>query len=186
MDDFKIYIISGKARHGKDTTGQMIKDYYLKKNKKVIILQYSFYIKEYAKRITGWNGSDDNKPRTLLQTLSLDIINKEIGSDFLVKRMIDDILVYSHFFDRIIITDARTKLEIDALKMKFKNVTSLRINRINFDNQLTLEQKKHFTEIALDDYDKFDFYVLNDGTLDDLKIKVHSILDEVENEKNDK
>lgn len=47
----KIYIICGKARHGKDTIAEMIRNYYLEKKYDVLNLQYSSYIKEYAKKL---------------------------------------------------------------------------------------------------------------------------------------
>ena len=47
-----IYIIGGKARSGKDTTASIIKDIYEARGKSVINLQYSKYIKEYAKNIS--------------------------------------------------------------------------------------------------------------------------------------
>ena len=57
----------------------------------MVNLQFSSYIKMYAKEITGWNGSEDNKPRSLLQELGTDIIRKKISEDFFINRIIDDI-----------------------------------------------------------------------------------------------
>ena len=37
----KIYLISGKARHGKDTFSNYLKEEYEKNNKKVIVTQLS-------------------------------------------------------------------------------------------------------------------------------------------------
>ena len=62
-DIMKIYVISGKARHGKDTVALDIKEVYEKKGLKVINLAYGSYIKEYAKRISNWDGSEETKPR---------------------------------------------------------------------------------------------------------------------------
>ena len=53
----KIFIIYGKARHGKDTVAGIIEEYY--KNEKVINLQISSSLKEYAKKISGWDGMDN-------------------------------------------------------------------------------------------------------------------------------
>lgn len=173
-----IFIICGKARHGKDTVASMIEKYY--KDKKIINLQYSSYIKEYAKKISSWDGSEENKPRELLQQLGTNVIREKIDPLFFVDRIIGDIRVYSYFFDAITISDARAKVEVDAPKEKFENVIAIHINRPNFDNGLTEEQKNHFTEIDLDDYDKYDYYIENDGTLEDLEKKVLNILSEVD------
>lgn len=178
----KIYIICGKARAGKDTTASMIKDIYEKENLKVLNLQYSSYIKEYAKKISDWDGSEETKPRELLQILGTDIIRTNISDTFFVNKLIEDLKVYSYFFDVITISDARFKIEVDIPKDNFKNVFAIRINRPNFDNGLTEIQKMHPTEIDLDDYDKYDYIITNDGTLDDLRVKVSNMLKEEHHE----
>ena len=76
-----IFIISGKARHGKDTVAKMIRDYYERIGLNTINLQYSTPIKEYAKKISSWDGSEETKPRELLQTLGTELIRQKI--DFL-------------------------------------------------------------------------------------------------------
>lgn len=174
----KIIIISGKARAGKDTTMSFLNEIY----NNIIQLQYGSYIKEYAKKISNWDGSEETKPRELLQQLGTNIIRENIDNKFFVKKMIDDIKVYSYFFDTIVISDARFKIEIDDIKNTFNNVIAVRIERPNFDNGLTLEQKKHPSEIDLDDYNKFDYKLINDGTLEDLKKKVEKLVEVIENE----
>lgn len=178
----KIFIMCGKARAGKDTVASFIKDEYAKKDIKVLNLQYSSYIKEYAKKISDWDGSEETKPRELLQKLGTDIIRKNIDDLFFVNKLIDDLKVYSYFFDVITISDSRFKVEVDIPKDNFPNVLAVHIERPNFDNGLTEEQKKHPTEVDLDDYDKYDYEIINDGTLEDLKEKVHCLIEEVQHE----
>ena len=101
---------------------------------------------------------------------------------FFVKRMLEDIEVYSYFFDVLIISDARLKSEVIEPRQKFKNVFAVRVVRPNFENGLTAEQQQHITEIDLDDYKEYDYYIVNDKTLEDLKIKVNNIVEDVENE----
>ncbi len=170
-------MIAGKARQGKDTVASMIEKIYKEKNKKIVNLQYSLYIKEYAKVITGWDGREETKPRALLQELGTDIIRKKIDSLFFVKRIIGDIKVYSYYFDVITVSDVRTKVELDYPKQNFDDVIAIKVERPNYDNGLTEEEKKHFTEIDLDDYDKFDYTIVNDGTLEDLEVKVRKMVD---------
>lgn len=175
----KIYIFAGKARAGKDTSADILKKYYEKNNKKVIILQYSFYLKEYAKKITGWDGCDENKPRQLLIDLGTELIRKQINHNFFVDRMIQDIEIYSYYFDVIIISDARLVEELDCPKTKLKNVKLINIVRPNYDNGLTDEQKKSLTESALNNYEKYDYKLINDSTIDDLENKIINMLGEM-------
>lgn len=173
----RIFIISGKARHGKDTTAELIDKYFENKGQKVINLQYSSYLKDYAKKITGWDGSEESKPRELLQYLGTEFIRKEIDKFFFVKRMIEDLKVYSKYFDVATISDARMVEEIDEIKKEFNDVCAIKVIRPNFDNGLSTEQQKHATEIALDNYDKIDQVLLNDGTIEDLKKKIEDLME---------
>ena len=176
----KIFVIAGKARHGKDTVAGYIKDYYA--NKKVINLAYGSYIKEYAKKISDWDGSDETKPRELLQELGTEIIRQKIDKDFFVKRICEDILVYSYYFDIITISDARFPDEIEWPKSKFKNVISIKVVRDGYDTVLSKKEQKHLTEVALDEYNNYDYVIHNDGTLDDLKNKVFDLVRRIEDE----
>lgn len=178
----KIFIISGKARHGKDTTALILDEIYTEKGKKILNLSYGFYIKEYAKKISNWDGSDETKPRELLQQLGTSVIRNNIDEMFFVKRMLEDIEVYSYFFDVITISDARLKPEVILPRQKFKNVFNIRVVRPNFDNGLTKEQQEHITETDLDDYTEYDYYLVNDKDIEELKNKVQKIVEDVENE----
>lgn len=176
-----IYILCGKARHGKDTVAIMIKDYYELNKQKALIISYADYIKTYAKKISDWDGSDDNKPRELLQVLGTDIIRKKIDDLFFVSRICEDIKVYSFFFDAIIISDARYPIEIDIPKNNFENVKAILVTRPNFNNNLSDKEKQHLSEISLDDYQNYDDEIINDSTLEQLKSKVITLM-EVTNE----
>jgi len=172
----KIFIICGKARHGKDTIAEMIRKSYANEKYDVLNLQYSSYIKEYAKKISNWDGSEETKPRELLQQLGTSVIRDKIDEAFFVKKIVDDIKVYSYFFDILTISDARFKIEVDTPRENFDNVVVIHVIRPNFDNGLTEEQKMHRTEIDLDDYENYDYTVMNDGTLEDLEEKVLEIV----------
>ena len=75
--------------------------------------------------------------------------------------MIEDIDVFSCFYDAIIISDVRLKKEINDLRSAFPELVCVHVNRPNFDNGLTEEQKNHRTEIDLDDFDNFDEKIVN-------------------------
>ena len=168
----KIILIAGKARSGKNTVATIIKD--IESSKKVLNLEYSSYMKKYAKNIIGWDGSEDTKPRDLLQQLGDEI--KSFDPLFLIKEMIMDIDIYSMYFDIITISDVRFPNEIDEIKNKFDNAISIKIERPNFDNGLTDLEKKHISETALDNYDNFDYVIINDGDIEKLRNKVEEVI----------
>ena len=175
----KIFIVSGKANSGKDTTCEFMDNYIKTKGIKVLNLQISYYIKMYAKTISGWSGDEESKPRSLLQQIGTDIVRKEIDEKFFIKRIIEDIEVFSYYFDFITISDARFPDEIDSIKDKFKNVYSIKLERPNFESNLNDNEKKHVTETALDNYDNYDYVLVNDSSLEDLNMKAKKIVDEV-------
>lgn len=174
----KIYIFAGKARTGKDTCANYIKEFCEKNNKKYLCLQYSGYLKDYAKKITNWDGTDETKPRQLLIELGTGLIRGKMDRVMLVRRMIEDLTIMSYFFDIIVVSDARLPEELDMPREELDNVKIINVIRPNFENDLTTEQKKSLTEVGLDDYNNYDYTIINDGNLDDLKIKVKRMLEE--------
>lgn len=175
----EIYIFAGKARAGKDTCANYIKEFCEKNNKKYLCLQYSGYLKDYAKKITDWDGSDETKPRQLLIDLGTNLIRGKIDRYMFVNRMIEDLRIMSYFFDVIVISDARLTEELDVPREKLANVKVINVIRPNFENNLTEAQKTSLTEIGLDNYNNYDYKIINDGNLDDLRIKVKSMLEEI-------
>lgn len=167
----KVIIISGKAGSGKDTVASILKN---KLVGRTILLSYAHYLKMYAKNIINWNGEEETKPRTFLQELG-DIV-KDMDHNFLINRVIEDIEVYKHYFDNIIICDARFKDEIEIIKQKYNAI----VIRVNGDyNNLTTIQRHHNTETALDNYHNYDFIINNDSDLYSLDKKVNNILEEL-------
>lgn len=177
-----IYIISGKARHGKDTIADFIKSYYEKVGKKALITKYGDDIKIFAKKVSNWDGAEETKPRELLQQLGTDIVRRNIDDLFWINRLCENIKVYSFFFDIIIISDARFPNEIDIPKAYFKKVKSINVFRPDFDNGLTKEQQNHPSELGLDNYDNYDYKIINEGNTHELEEEVIAIIKEVEHE----
>lgn len=170
----KIIILSGKAFSGKNKVASLIKAYYDSINIKSISIAYASYLKEYAKNILGWDGNEDSKPRDFLQEFGVSLIKEKIDNNFLINRIKQDILVYSYFYDVIVITDARFVDEIECIKALPFDVTV--INIVRDDSSLTLKQKSHITEVALDDYHDYD-YIVSNNDLESLNNSIRKILE---------
>ena len=95
-NEIKLFVISGKARSGKGEITKIINNYY--KEKKCINISFAYYLKQYAKKISNWDGREETKPRELLQQLGTEVIRRNIDSLFFVDEIIKDIKVYSFFF----------------------------------------------------------------------------------------
>lgn len=173
----KIFIISGKAKSGKNEVAKIIKEYYQKHEQKTVITAYSKYLKIFAHEILNWDYKENDKPRTFLQNIGMDIRNK-YGYDFLINRMMEDINIYQDYVQNIVISDARLPIEIEQIKDNYDQVCTIHV--IGAENKLTKEQQGHYTEHALDEYNKFDYVIDNNDNIESLKIKVKQILNEVD------
>ncbi|MFV0249545.1 MAG: hypothetical protein ACK5HP_00690 [Bacilli bacterium] len=170
----KIFIISGKSGTGKTKTATIIKKILEKENKKVICLSYADSLNEYAKNILNWNGKEETKPKQFLQEIGTNLIREKIDSKLLIRRMIENIKVYSYFYDIIIINDAIYLEEIVNIKNVFYNTKVIRIEKIN--NELNVTQKNHITETALDTFNGYDYIIDNNNTIEKLTQKIVEVV----------
>lgn len=174
------YNICGKSGSGKSEVARIIEKIYQTKGKKCLNLQYSYYVKEYAKRILNWDGNEKTKPRDFLNYIGVELVKDKIDNHLFVKRLIEDATIYSYFFDCMTISDTRFIEEIELLKNTFSLVITIYIESPYSESNLTEEQKKHRTNHGLDDYDAYDYKIYNDKTIKELEEKVRKIIEEVD------
>lgn len=171
----KIILISGKARHGKDTVASFLKESFEVKGKRVLICHYSDLLKFIAATYLGWDGKKDEKGRRLLQRIGTDVIRVQepnLWVDFVIKML----RYFGDEYDYVLVPDTRFPNEVDRVKDAFGDKAfHARVVRPNFDNDLTQEQRNHPSETALDGFDT-DFVFTNDGTLDDLRWAAHEFV----------
>lgn len=170
----KIILIGGKARAGKDTTADFIIENLKEQGLNPCRVQIGQYIKYYATKYFGWDGSEETKPRDLLNKLATEIIREKIDPEFHINRLIEDIKVLSYFYDSFVVSDVRFPIEIEKVKEEFDNVTTIKV--IRKSDELNENQKSHVSELALDNYDNFDYVIDNSGTLEELNEKVKEII----------
>jgi len=170
----KVIVISGKAQHGKDSVAELLKQ---KLNGKTLILHNADYLKYIAKEYMGWDGKKSESGRHLLQQLGTEQVREGLKRPlFWVEKSCDVIDILSQEFDYFIIPDTRFFNEIYYPQARFpEKVISIRVERLNFDNGLTPEQKKHSSETGLDHF-KFDYKIKSESGLDNLEIEVNRIV----------
>ena len=172
-----IYLISGKARTGKGTIGSILKKEYEKRNYRVCEIQIMRTLKGYLKDYFGWDGREETKPRKMLQNMGTEVIREQMNKPFFhIDRLTEDILVLSNYFDIFIVNDIRLPLEIEILKERFSSVVSIHIIRENYISPLEQDEQKHITELALDDYEKFDYKIVN-SSLNEITSDIIEIID---------
>ena len=163
----KVLCISGKARHGKDTSADFIKPELEKRGYRVLKASYGDLVKYVCKTFFNWNGEKDEEGRTLLQYVGTDIIRNQMPN-YWVDFVADMMTFFKDKWDYVLIPDCRFPNEIERLKERGFETYSMRVIRDGFKSNLTEEQLKHPSETALDDY-SFDFVVHNDKGLEDIR-----------------
>ena len=177
----KIYVIGGKAKCGKNTFGEYLKEQLKDYGYKPCIIHITEPLYSYARNYFSFNELEDEKPREFLQKMGVEIIQEKLGKkDFLLNRLYEDIEILSSFFDTFIITDARLIKEFEGIKKHYEDVTIIKLIRHNYDNMLTEEEENHITEKEVDKYHDYD-YIIDNTSLEDLK---REALEVVRNEEN--
>ena len=171
--NIKIFAVSGKAQHGKDTYANILYEELTNNGHRVLLTHYADLVKYVAKTFFNWDGEKDEKGRTLLQYIGTDIVRKE-RPNYWVEFILDIIDLFGENWDYVIIPDTRFPNEIDMVKEKYDKVEHIRVVRPNFTSTLTEEQLKHPSETALDNVLP-DITIFNSGTMDDLRelVKLH-------------
>lgn len=175
----RIFLLAGKARSGKNEVAKVIKKYYDQKKEKTVITEYSKYIKLFAKEMTDWSGENKTKPRKFLQEMGSFIRKNLQMPDIFIDRMKEDIKIYEKFFDNVIISDVRFPKEMDELKKNYPCVYTFFIINEHGNYDLTVEEANHETEHALDNYNEFDYMIINDEK-EMLEQKMKKILEEID------
>lgn len=171
----KIILISGKARHGKDTTAQFLRELLEQRGKRVLICHYGDLVKYVCKTFFGWNGEKDEAGRSLLQRVGTDVIRKQC-EDYWVRFVLEVLGFFPNEWDYVLIPDCRFPNEIHLPGFVAFDTVHIRVVRPDFDNGLTPEQKAHPSETALDD-SKPDFVFCNNGSLCELRGVVEDWID---------
>ncbi len=182
----KLYLISGRARNGKDTLSKFIQEEYEKKGKRVCFIQLMRPLKWLLQDYFGWDGKEETKPREKLQKMGTELIREQLGMPlYFIDRLTENIKILESYFDVFLVTDVRLPLEIETLKERFPEAVSINIERIGYQSELKKEEQVHYTEVALCGYKKFDYEIMNE-TISKLKEDVMKIVSEVEkNEENE-
>ena len=177
----KVICISAKARNGKDTVAEMMKETFEDNGKSVLIAHYADLVKYIAKTFFDWDGEKDEQGREILQYTGTDVVRARVP-DYWVNFIISILDLFGDNWDFVLIPDCRFKNEIEALIRHGFDAKIVRVERPNFVSPLTEEQQKHPSETSMDGYD-FDYTIINDGDLSDLRKKVDKLMKEILNGK---
>lgn len=184
INDTKIILISGKSNSGKGTVATIIKQ-ELEENPNYNVIQCSLstYIRNITKNDFYWDGNDTPKSRKFMAEVY------HIGTEFypyhmmrrVWERDIEPKLVKNRT-NIAIVESFREKVNYDyclILKKlkKISDIITLRVVRPDYD-VTDDELKQHISENDLDDFD-FDWYIVNDCDIKELKSKIKLKLNDI-------
>lgn len=171
----QVILISGKAQHGKDTTANELRDILEERGESVLVTHYADLVKYICKQFFAWDGNKDEYGRSLLQYVGTDIVRKK-RPNFWIDFIIDILKLFPDEWDYVIIPDARFPNEVNSMKDTF-GAHHIRVFRPDFASPLSEEQQKHPSETALD-YCVADLYLVNNGSVEDIRTKLTNWLEE--------
>lgn len=165
---------SGKARNGKDSAGNILKEKLEEKGKRVLKINLADYLKFLTATYFGGSYERTPKNRTLWQRFGTEKV-RSVEPDFWVNTIIRMLNVFGEDFDYVIISDVRFPNEITQFDEQSFDVVAVKINRLGFENDLTTEQRQHLSETSMDSF-VFDYYINSEDGLDKLEIEVDEFI----------
>jgi len=165
----KVCCISAKARHGKDTAAELIKEHLENRGQRVLITHFADLLKFICVKYFNWDGNKDERGRTLLQYIGTDVVGAQ-NPAFWAEFVVSILNMFKKDWDYVLIPDCRYPVEVATVERAFDTVV-LRVERPGFDNGLTEVQKNHPSEVDMDSY-RFDLILYNDKGLDEFREKL--------------
>lgn len=181
----KIILISGKSHNGKSEVAKIFKQLLEQQGKKVLILPFAKYLKQYLHDYFGWDGiNKDEVYRSNAQYIGTEIIRKKLKKPlFHAMRICDDIEILGDKADYFLIDDCRFLNELTYTMARFPHKTiSIRVSRVNYNSPLTEEQQNHPSETDLDDYKGFDYYIYSKNSIENLEFETKRVFNKIMND----
>ncbi len=173
-NNFLIVLLSGKARSGKNTVINYLKDELEKQGIKTTELMIAKTIKDYAKEHFGWDGREETKPRTFLQDIGNHIRFDLNMPNLLIERCCQDANILSEYIPTIFVSDCRFRQELAFFKAYFPdNLLTIRLEREGYESELDEKQRNHITEIDLDGVTDWDYIISSPSGVDELYKRVN-------------
>ena len=124
------------------------------------------YYEEREHEVTKYSVKKQMTRRMMLKKLGSDACNQNLHPNCWVNGLFQN---YDELKSNWLITDVRFPQEVEAIKQRGGIV--IRVVR-----PATEDKDAHISETALDNYNEFDFVIMNDTNLEDLEEKVENIL----------
>lgn len=184
--------VCGKARSGKDTFAEILaEEIFNSVKKRFVLMAYANELKNRvqkdfdlsyeqlwgnAKEIPDKRYPKDKDSNESFWT-SREIMQnygefyRSIDYHFWVNNLFR--VIDSKEYNNVIITDVRHPNEADPIINRGGSIIRVTSNR---ENKEQVHGTNHISEIAMDNYDKVDFHVTNDGSIEDLRLTAQQVV----------
>lgn len=160
----KIFLIHAPARSGKDTCGEVMKEYYESKGKRVCMIAFADAVKFTLEKYYGITDFKSPEGRSHIQHYATDQcrgVNPTLWADWVAEWL----KATEADWDIAIISDWRFLNEYDVLDAVFgkEYIRTMYIERPDIDviSDLTEEQRHHQSESELNNYKHYDYVIKN-------------------------
>ena len=159
-----IIIINGSGGSGKDTFVSFCSEFV-----KVLNISTVDKVKEAAKILVGWNGEKDEAARKMLSDLKKISIEYNDAPTKYIESMVN---VFKESDDDLMFVHIREISEIEKAKKLF-NAKALLITNPKVQVITSNDSDGKINQF------EYDYYISNDGSLDDLKDKAKQFVEEL-------
>ena len=183
----KIYLIHAKAQNGKDTCAERIKHYYELKGKKVLIIAFADYVKFVLDKYYNTPHARTKEYRTRIQQFATDQV-RSVSPDFWAQTVCKLLYSIQNDYDIVVIPDWRFENEYKNLRWTIGadiDIIKVLIERENyyFIDNMTEEQRAHQSESELDNFENFDYTIINrQNEFDEFFKDINTMIKEIEND----
>lgn len=161
----KIFLIHAPARSGKNTCGEVMKEYYESKGKNVCMIAFADAVKFSLEKYYGITDFKSPEGRSHIQHYATDQcrgVNPTLWADWVANWL----KATEADWDIVIVPDWRFLNEYEVLAEMFgeEKVRTMLITRPDIEeiSDLTEEQRRHQSESELDNFKNFDYTVINE------------------------
>lgn len=167
----KIILINGTAGSGKSTVTEYLANHFRKAGNSVLVHGNAEAVKDVCRNVYGWDGKNkDERCRRLF----INVTNAGYNFDpyFWERKTRDYIEAYNttvQELDVVIIQDWRYKSTYDYFKNLGYKVSTILVERPNYDNGYSEQVKKDPSESRILEFADYDILIINSGELDHLK-----------------
>lgn len=167
----KVFLLHGKAQSGKNYCADIMKALCETKGEKVLTIAFADWVKDCLRRYYGIEDYKSEWGRSNITHFATDICRKN-DPDIWARVVATTVKAMESEWDIVLIPDWRFENESEVMERYFPNkVVKVLITRPDVNNvdKMTEKQREHQSETELDNWENFDYNILNEyGKLENI------------------